>query len=135
MPQQPYHVYLDLDAINNNYSAASPPQLRLEETRDLPFLDGDSSEYFCSIVRFSIQTGNSLPVFIPKMNLQGTDPTNETIYKISMVYTDRTLLGAPATVYKIQQASYTNRRLVAQAAARCPQTTTTYTPILTSLTW
>ena len=100
MPQQPYHVYLDLDAINNNYSAASPPQLRLEETRDLPFLDGDSSEYFCSIVRFSIQTGNSLPVFIPKMNLQGTDPTNETIYKISMVYTDRTLLGVPATVHK-----------------------------------
>ena len=44
MPQQPYHVYMDLDAINNNYGASSPPQLRLEETRDHPFLEGDSSE-------------------------------------------------------------------------------------------
>ena len=104
MPQQPYHVYMDLDAINNNYGASSPPQLRLEETRDHPFLEGDSSEYFCSIVRFSIQTGNSLPVFIPKINPKGVDPINDTIYVITMVYTDSTLLGVPATVYTNEES-------------------------------
>ena len=107
MPQQPYHVYMDLDAINNNYGASSPPQLRLEETRDHPFLEGDSSEYFCSIVRFSIQTGNSLPVFIPKINPKGVDPINDTIYVITMVYTDATLLGGTVVYTNEKCVSYT----------------------------
>ena len=53
----PYHVYLDLDVINNDYENKGYPILRFEETRNNPFLEGDSSEYFCSIVRFTIQTG------------------------------------------------------------------------------
>ena len=43
MPQQPYHVYVDLDAVNNDFSSKSPPLLRFDETRDYPFLDGDSA--------------------------------------------------------------------------------------------
>ena len=31
---------------------------------------GDSSEYFCSIVRFTIQTGNTLPVLLPRVAIQ-----------------------------------------------------------------
>ena len=55
---QPYHIYLDLDVLNNYVaSGAKPHQLVFEETRNTPFLDGDASEYSCSIVRFSIQTG------------------------------------------------------------------------------
>ena len=69
--QDPHHVYLDLDVINNNHTpGGSPPYLRFEEIRNMPFLDGDSSEYFCGIVRFTIQTGNTLPVFIPSVAIQ-----------------------------------------------------------------
>ena len=56
-----------------------------EETRNTPFLDGDSSNYFCSIVRFSIQAGSSLPVFIPRIGASQPDP-NPTVYKITLVY-------------------------------------------------
>ena len=86
MPSLPYHVYLDLDVINNDYSSNSPPQLRFEESRNAPFLDGDSKDYFCSIARFSIQTANTLPVFIPKIDSTAVD-INTTIYKITFVYT------------------------------------------------
>jgi hypothetical protein len=88
MSQQPYHIYLDLDVLNNSVASGAKPQhLVFEETRNTPFLDGDASEYFCSIVRFSIQTGNSLPVFIPRIdNAQvGTYNPNETVYKISLL--------------------------------------------------
>ena len=96
----PHHVYLDLDVINNDYKHdGSPPYLRFEEIRNTPFLDGDSSEYFCSIMRFTIQTGNTLPVFLPRVAIQNanTPPLfrpglnqlaqNMTIYIVSLAYT------------------------------------------------
>ena len=79
----PYHVYMDLDVVNSDYSTASKPQLRFEETRNAPFLPGDSADYFCSIVRFNIQTGNTLPVFIPKIRTGQTD-VNKTIYTVTI---------------------------------------------------
>ena len=82
----PHHVYLDLDVINNDYNHnGTPPYLRFEETRNTPFLDGDSSEYFCSIVRFTVQTANSLPLFIPVVAL-GQNDVNKTIYNVSLKY-------------------------------------------------
>jgi hypothetical protein len=74
-----------MDVINHNYSGDSPPHLRFEETRNAPFLDGDSSEYLCSIIRFSIQTANSLPVFIPLIDNTAA-AINTTRYKITFVY-------------------------------------------------
>ena len=86
MIQDPHHVYLDLDVINNDYTAnATRPYLRFEEIRNTPFLDGDSAEYFCSIVRFTIQTGNTLPVFIPSI-VTGQPNPNLTIYKVTLNY-------------------------------------------------
>ena len=83
----PHHVYLDLDVINNDYKHdGAPPYLRFEEIRNTPFLDGDSSDYFCSIVRFTMQTGNTLPVFIPRI-ANPMDP-NTTIYTVSLRYQD-----------------------------------------------
>ena len=79
----PYHVYMDLDVINNDYNAISKPQLRFEETRNTPFLPGDSADYFCSIVRFNIQTGNTLPVFIPRIRTGQAD-VNKTIYTVTI---------------------------------------------------
>ena len=81
---KPIHTYLDLDVVNNNLnSSTNAPQLRFEENRNTPFLEGDSSEYFCSIVRFSIQTGNSLPIFIPRVETGQTD-INKTVYKATL---------------------------------------------------
>ena len=48
-----HHVYLDLDVLNNDYKRdGAPPYLRFEEIRNMPYLDGDNSEYFCSIMPF-----------------------------------------------------------------------------------
>ena len=86
MIQDPHHVYLDLDVINNDYTSnATRPYLRFEEIRNTPFLDGDSAEYFCSIVRFTIQTGNTLPVFIPSI-VTGQNNPNLTIYTVTFNY-------------------------------------------------
>jgi hypothetical protein len=81
---QPYHIYLDLDVLNNDAeSGAKPHSLVFEQTRNTPFLEGDCSNYFCSIIRFSIQTGSSLPVFIPRIDTSQPDP-NQTVYKITL---------------------------------------------------
>jgi hypothetical protein len=81
----PYHVYVDLDVINTDCNATSQPQLRFEETRNTPFLPGDSADYFCSVVRFSIQTGNTLPVFIPRVQT-GQSDVNKTIYQVAIMF-------------------------------------------------
>ena len=58
MLQYPYHVYLDLDVINNDYTSNGlRPYLRFEEIRNTPFVGGDSVEYFCSIVLFLFRQG------------------------------------------------------------------------------
>ena len=80
----PNNIYLDLVVINNNYNQSGPPPyLRFEKIRNRPFLDGDSAEYFCSIVRVTIQTGNALPVFIPSVVI-GQDNPNKTTYAVSL---------------------------------------------------
>ncbi|MFM7985883.1 MAG: phage minor capsid protein, partial [Candidatus Fonsibacter sp.] len=88
----PHHVYLDLDVINNDYTAnVTRPYLRFEEIRNTPFLDGDSAEYFCSIVRLTIQTRSTLPVFIPNI-VTGQNNPNLTIYTVTLGY-----IGASVT--------------------------------------
>ena len=88
----PHHVYLDLDVINNNHTLTGPlPILRFEEIKNTPFLDGDSSEYFCSIVRITSQTGNTIPVFIPSVVIGQNNPTL-TIYAVSLTFTYRNIV-------------------------------------------
>ena len=83
---KPFHVYMDLDVFNNTTgSTASAPQLSFEETRTQPFLDGTTEDYFVAIARFSIQTGGTLPVFIPVIDTTQSDP-NRTVYQISVSY-------------------------------------------------
>ena len=82
----PDHVYLDIDVINNDYTHdGSPPYLRFEKIRNAPFLEGDRSEYFCSIVRFTVQTANSLPLCIHVLE-RGQNTRNKTIYSVSLEY-------------------------------------------------
>ena len=76
---------MGVDAASNDFSFKSIPHLRLGDTRDYPFLEGDRAERFCSAVRFSMQTANSLPVFIPKIDPNGAVVINDiplsTMYK------------------------------------------------------
>ena len=99
----PYHIYMDLDVINNDYQSSKHPHLRFEETRNTPFLDGDSSDYFCSILRFSVQTGSSLPVFIPRIQV-GQGDRDLTIYKITLerFVTDVFYQGSAYVQYEAQ---------------------------------
>ena len=78
-----FHQYLDLDVFNDDAAAnARPPQLSFEETRTHPILEGDSSDYFVTIARFRVQTGSTLPVFIPSI-VTGQSDINKTVYIIS----------------------------------------------------
>ena len=81
----PIHIYVDLDVTNDDLNHTSqPPQLSFEVTRNHPFLEGNASNYFVTISRFSIQTGSSLPVFIPSIVPNQSD-VNKTVYSISIV--------------------------------------------------
>ena len=80
------HIYLDLDVVNNDQLANNdPPPLRFQETRTNPLLTGDTNDYYCSILRFSIQTGNTLPIFIPRIQTGQPDP-DLTVYSVSAVW-------------------------------------------------
>ena len=84
MSSEPTHIYVDLDILNNDQTTNDdPPHLRFEETRNAPFVDGDTKDYFCSIIRFSLQTGNSLPIFIPRIQTGQAD-ANKTVYSVSL---------------------------------------------------
>ena len=80
------HIYLDLDVVINCQNNDSPPPLlRFEETRNSPFLPGDSSEYFCSILRFGVQTGNEIPVFISRIEIGPSQmDVNKTVYSVTV---------------------------------------------------
>ena len=82
----PTHIYMNLDVVNNSTSKSQP--LVFNETRNMPFLS-NSEDYFCSVVRFTLQTSNSLPVFIPDI-LLGQDNVDITVYAISMALTKYT---------------------------------------------
>ena len=100
------HSYLDLDVVNNNLSAdTEAPVLRFEETKNQPFLEGNSSDYFCTIVRFSIQAGNSLPVFIPRIETGQTD-VNKTVYKITMTFGSTHLVSNLVSTVSIPYVSH-----------------------------
>jgi len=65
---QPYHIYYDMNVINNDSSFPSKPvRFQYKETRSNYFL-GSPQDYFMSIVRFNLQTP-TLPVFIPQIDL------------------------------------------------------------------
>ena len=85
----PTHIYMNLDVVNNSTTKSQP--LVFNETRNMPFLS-NSEDYFCSVVRFTLQTSNSLPVFIPDILLK-QDNVDTTVYAISMSLTKYTRDG------------------------------------------
>ena len=107
---KPIHTYLDLDVVNNNLTSTTvAPQLRFEEIRNTPFLEGGSSEYFCSIVRFSIKAGNSLPIFIPRI---GTSDINKTVCKVTLTWKTTDTQSYSSTCQELTINITMSRRLV-----------------------
>lgn len=65
---QPYHIYYDLNLINNDSSfPAEPVRFQYKETRSNPYLMSPQ-DYYMSIVRFNLQTP-TLPIFIPQVDV------------------------------------------------------------------
>jgi hypothetical protein len=81
---EPVHQYLDINIVNNDTQGDKPPvRLVFNEIRNNPIIL-NPSEYFFSIVRFSLETV-SLPLMIPQVMLGQIDP-NKLIYSITMTY-------------------------------------------------
>jgi len=84
----PENVYYDANIINNDQSGTKPPpRLVFQDIRSIPILTSPEL-YQLSVVRFNLQTGNSLPVWIPNIQFNNiyNDP-NYTTYSFSMTYT------------------------------------------------
>lgn len=100
MSATPCHLYYDLEVANQSLqdTSAPPSELSFTEVRASAVL-ANPNEYFMSIVRFSVDTAGSLPVFLPQIDLAqnpaGADFPNVTIYSLSFNYTDA---GVPALV-------------------------------------
>ena len=101
---EPIHVYLNLDVVNNSANNQTP--LVFSETRNIPFLT-NSNNYFASVIRFCLQTSNSLPVFIPDIKLGQSDP-NRTIYEITMTFTGTADNGTSKTVSVTHWINYSS---------------------------
>ena len=84
----PSNIYYDANIINNDQTGnKSPPQLQFQDIRSTPILSYPHY-YELSVVRFNLQTANSLPVWLPNIQLdQGPnyDP-NLTTYSFTMTY-------------------------------------------------
>ena len=91
MSSSPDHVYLDLATVNNDMVGTYKQQLSFTETRTADIIDNPSN-YFMSVVRFEVDTpGASLPLFIPKMLIDGVNTDiDKTAYSIT--------IGKPNTV-------------------------------------
>jgi len=93
---QPYHIYYDMNLINNDSSfPAQPVRFQYKETRSNAYLLSPQ-DYFMSIVRFNLQTP-TLPVFIPQINLNTNSNFGGT-YPISTM-SSQTVANAPFSVF------------------------------------
>ena len=86
----PHHVYYDASIINNDQSGKkSPPRLNFQDIRSTPVLSSPEL-YELSVVRFNLQTANSLPIWIPSIELIDNPLSNPnlTTYSFTLSYLD-----------------------------------------------
>ena len=101
---EPYHIYYDLNIINNDTTGQlPPPALQFTEIRANNYLQ-NPTDYFASVVRFSLETP-TLPVVIPQVIVAptqtGAGDENKTIYTITLEHP--TFTNAPAVDLCIQK--------------------------------
>lgn len=122
----PTQIYYDLDVVNTFNPAVNEtftPQsnrLTFTEVRSSPILD-NPSDYFLSIVRFSLDTAGSMPIMIPQIDLEQTlaspDFPNETIYYVSMKYDD----GVNPVVYQKKRLIFVPQSFTQTGLGGTPQ--------------
>lgn len=101
------HIYVDISFFNQDTSGTGQPKLlSYLDIKPGPFLNNPSN-YYLSIQRFHIDTGN-LPVFIPQIQV-GQPDINRTIYTITLTYeySDKVSLNIPIPIifYSLDQTS------------------------------
>jgi hypothetical protein len=92
---EPYHIYYDLNIINNDTTGQlPPPALQFTEIRANNYLQ-NPTDYFASVVRFSLETP-TLPVVIPQVvvgaSQTATGDENKTIYTITLEHPSFTVV-------------------------------------------
>lgn len=71
----PDHVYIDINLYNQPDQIDDKPQfLEYCEQRQSPILPTNAEDWYMSVVRFSLQTGSTLPIWIPKLELGQSNP-------------------------------------------------------------
>ena len=80
------HVYYDLNIVNNNQDAKTePPRLVFNDIRNSNILS-NPSDYYLSVVRFTLQTANSIPIWIPEIDVTDNLMADKTIYSFTLKY-------------------------------------------------
>ena len=80
------HIYYDLNIVNNNQDTKNgPPQLVFNDIRNSAILQ-NPSDYFLSVIRFTLQTANSLPIWIPEIDVSDNLDSDKTIYSFTLKY-------------------------------------------------
>jgi hypothetical protein len=85
MYQDDKNIYYNIDIINGRSTSQgkiNDPIASFSETRDVPLIN-DASKYKMSIIRFTMNGINDLPLFIPVIEEGQTNP-NKTVYKITV---------------------------------------------------
>lgn len=63
----PDHTYVDISVVNLATGNVDKKPLNYQETRQMPYLSNTANDYYCSITRFSIETGSQIPIWIPSV--------------------------------------------------------------------
>lgn len=122
----PDQLYYDLDVANtfnpgivpNSYPAIN--RLSFTEVRSSPIVD-NPSDYYLSIVRFSLDTAGSMPIMIPQIDLNQTLATpnqpNATVYYITLKYDD----GVNPVVYRAERVIFVSQTFTNTGTNGTPQ--------------
>ena len=80
----PYHIYYDMDIYNSNSNDEPPVNLQFTEIRSSNIVES-AGDWFMSIIRLNMITGNSLPLMIPTVATGQPNP-NKLIYSVTLTY-------------------------------------------------
>ncbi len=83
------HTYIDISVFNAPKSDGADKRKVLQyiEQRQIPILSERASNYYLSITRFSLQTANSIPIFIAKVDTANDkDEAFRTAYVLTFEY-------------------------------------------------
>jgi len=122
----PDQVYYDLDVANTFNPGIVPTsypainRLSFTEVRSSPIID-NPSDYYLSIIRFSLDTAGSMPIMIPQIDLNQTLATpnqpNATVYYITLKYDD----GANPVVYRTERVIFVSQTFTNTGTNGTPQ--------------